>query len=58
MNKGEFSSLQIGTRVKVMRGLSTPPNRGILADKVNESALIRTGHTPHQESLFFDGSII
>lgn len=29
MNKGEFNSLQIGTRVKV-----------------NESALIRTGHTP------------
>ena len=46
MNKDEFNSLQIGTRVKVMRGLSTPPIRGILADKVNESALIRTGHTP------------
>lgn len=46
MNKDEFDSLQIGTRVKVMRGLSTPPIRGILADKVNESALIRTGHTP------------
>lgn len=37
MNKDEFNSLQIGTRVKVMRGLSTPPIRGILADKVNES---------------------
>lgn len=46
MNKDEFDSLQIGTRVKVMRGLSTPPIHGILADKVNESALIRTGHTP------------
>lgn len=29
MNKDEFNSLQIGTRVKVMRGLSAPPNRGI-----------------------------
>lgn len=46
MDKDEFNSLQIGTSVKVMRGLSTPPIRGILADKVKESALIRTGHTP------------
>lgn len=46
MNKDEFTPLQIGTRVKVMRGLSSPSIRGILADKVNESALIRTGHTP------------
>ncbi len=46
MNKDEFNSLQIGTSVKVMRGLSAPPIRGILADKVNESALIKTGHTP------------
>ena len=46
MNEDEFNSLQIGTMVKVMRGLSAPPIRGTLADKVNESALIRTGHTP------------
>ena len=46
MNKNEFNSLKIGARVKVMRGLSLSPTRGILADKVNESALIKTGHTP------------
>lgn len=46
MNRVAFDNLPIGVMVKIMRGLSTPPIRGILADKVNESALIRTGHTP------------
>ena len=45
MNKGEFNSLQIGTRVKVMRVLSTPPIRGTLADKVND-CLLYTSPSP------------
>lgn len=46
MNRVAFDNLPIGVMVKIMRGTSAPPIHGILADKVNESALIRTGHTP------------
>lgn len=46
MNKEEFDALKIGIKVKVIRGSDTPPICGTLADRVDESALIKTGYTP------------
>lgn len=46
MSIEEFTALKVGAKVSIQRGLKSPPIRGTLADKVNESALIRTGHTP------------
>lgn len=46
MSIEEFTALKIGAKVSIQRGLKSPPLRGTLADKVNESALIKIGHTP------------
>lgn len=46
MNIEEFTALKTGVKVRIQRGLKAPPISGILADKVNESALVKIGHTP------------
>ena len=46
MDKEEFDALKIGVKVKVIRRSDTPPICGTLADRVDESALIKTGYTP------------
>ena len=46
MNIEEFTALKTGVKVRIQRGLKAPPISGTLADKVNESALIKIGHTP------------
>lgn len=46
MSIEEFTALKIGAKVSIQRGLKSPPLRGTLADKVNESALVKIGHTP------------
>ena len=46
MSIEEFTALKVGAKVSIQRGLKSPPLRGTLADKVNESALIKIGHTP------------
>ena len=46
MSIEEFTALKVGAKVRIQRGLKPPPLRGTLADKVNESALIKIGHTP------------
>lgn len=42
----EFTALKTGAKVRIQRGLKSPPISGTLADKVNESALVKIGHTP------------
>ena len=46
MSIEEFTALKIGAKVSIQRGLKSPPIKGILADKVGETALMRTGYTP------------
>lgn len=46
MNIEEFTALKTGAKVRIQRGLKAPPISGTLADKVNESALVKIGHTP------------
>lgn len=46
MSIEEFTALKTGVRVRIQRGLKAPPISGTLADKVNESALVKIGHTP------------
>lgn len=46
MSIEEFIALEMGARVRIQNGLKAPPRSGTIADKVNESALIKTGHTP------------
>lgn len=46
MNIEEFTALKTGVKVRIQRGLKAPPISGTLADKVNESALVKIGHTP------------
>ena len=46
MNIEEFTALKTGVKVRIQRGLKAPPISGTLADKVNESALAKIGHTP------------
>ena len=45
MNIEEFTALKTGVKVRIQRGLKAPPISGTLADKVNESALVKIGHT-------------
>lgn len=44
MSIEEFTALKIGAKVSIQRGLKSPPLKGTLADKVNESALIKRSH--------------
>lgn len=46
MNIEEFTALKTGVKVRIQRGLKAPTISGTLADKVNESALVKIGHTP------------
>ena len=46
MSIEEFTALKTGVKVRIQRGLKAPPISGTLADKVNESALVKIGHTP------------
>lgn len=46
MNIEEFTALKTGVKVRIQRGLKAPPISGTLADKVNESAFVKIGHTP------------
>ena len=41
-----FNTLKIGANISEPRGREAPPIYGILADKVGETALMKTGHTP------------
>ena len=45
MDKEEFKSLKIGTKVKCQMGLKSPPVIGEVADVINESVLVKYGHT-------------
>lgn len=45
MDKEEFKSLKIGTKVKCQMGLKAPPVIGEVADIINESVLVKYGHT-------------
>ena len=45
MDKEEFKSLKIGTKVKCQMGLKSPPVVGEVADIINESILVKHGHT-------------
>lgn len=45
MDREEFKSLKIGTKVKCQMGLKSPPAIGEVADIINESVLVKYGHT-------------
>lgn len=45
MDKEELMSLKIGTKVKCQMGLKSPPVIGEVADIINESVLVKYGHT-------------
>lgn len=45
MDREEFKSMKIGTKVKCQMGLKTPPAIGEVADIINESVLVKYGHT-------------
>ena len=45
MDKEELRSLKIGTKVKCQMGLKAPPVIGEVADVINESVLVKYGHT-------------
>lgn len=45
MDREEFKSMKIGTKVKCQMGLKTPPVIGEVADIINESVLVKYGHT-------------
>lgn len=46
MKREVFDALKIGTKISEPRGREAPPVNGTLADKVGETALMRTGYTP------------
>ena len=46
MEREVFNTLKIGASIKKPRGREAPPIKGTLADKVGETALMRTGYTP------------
>lgn len=46
MKREVFDALKIGTKIREPRGREAPPINGILADKVGETALMRTGYAP------------
>lgn len=45
MDKEELMSLKIGAKVKCQIGLNAPPAIGEVADIINESVLVKYGHT-------------
>ena len=45
MDREEFKSMKIGTKVKCQMGLKTPTVIGEVADIINESVLVKYGHT-------------
>lgn len=45
MDREEFKSMKIGTKVKCQMGLKSPPVVGEVADIINESILVKHGHT-------------
>lgn len=45
MDNEEFKSLKIGAKVKCQMGLNAPPAIGEVADIINESVLVKYGHT-------------
>ena len=46
MEREVFNTLKIGASISELRGREAPPIKGTLADKVGETALVRTGYTP------------
>lgn len=46
MEREVFNTLKIGASISGPRGREAPPIKGTLADKVGETALVRTGYTP------------
>lgn len=46
MEREVFNTLKIGVSISEPRGREAPPIKGTLADKVGETALVRTGYTP------------
>ena len=45
MEREVFNTLKIGASISEPRGREAPPIKGTLADKVGETALVRTGYT-------------
>lgn len=45
MEREVFNTLEIGAKISEPRGREAPPIKGTLADKVGETALMRTGYT-------------
>lgn len=45
MEREVFNALKVGAKISEPRGREAPPIKGILADKVGETALMKTGHT-------------
>ena len=45
MDKEELRFLKIGMKVKCQMGLKSPPAIGEVADVINESVLVKYGHT-------------
>lgn len=46
MEREVFNTLKIGASISEPRGREATPIKGTLADKVGETALVRTGYTP------------
>lgn len=46
MEREVFNTLKVGAKISEPRGREAPPIKGTLADKVGETALVRTGYTP------------
>ena len=46
MRRETFDALKIGMKISVPSGRESAPVKGTLADKVGETALMRTGYTP------------
>lgn len=53
MSRDEFEALVIGERVRIERGLALPPHCGVLADKINDSALVSIGHNGNKPILIW-----
>lgn len=51
MEREVFNTLKVGAKISEPRGREAPPIKGILADKVGETALMRTGYTPGEKPI-------
>lgn len=51
MDREEFKSMKIGTKVKCQMGLKTPTVIGEVADIINESVLVKYGRASARPNL-------